>query len=195
MIHKISSAVSEWLEKEGSISIQERKIYSYAVYSIVFGMIPFFLSILLGCLLGMVFEGIMLIIPFMLIRKFSGGFHLDSTRKCIAFSGIILTLSFCITKYISFTNQTLLLKPFVWASTCCLFVCSPIDSDARKLKPVEIRLFGRIARIISASMLAIYLVFDYLEVNKISVPIGIGMILASLLQLPCIINRVLHSLF
>lgn len=195
MIHRISSAVSAWLEQEGVICVQEKNIYSYAVYSIIFGMLPLFLSVLLGCCFGMMCEGILLIIPFMLIRKFSGGFHLDSVKQCIFFSGSILTLSFCVIKYLTFTNHAPLLNPLVWAATCGLCVFSPIDSKARKLRPREIKLFRKLARIIAATLMAIYMVLDFLEINKMAIPIGIGILLASLLQLPCVANKVIHKVF
>jgi len=193
MMHKISLAVSAWLEQEGVISNQEKNIYSYAVYSIIFGMMPLFLSVFLGSLFGMMFEGILLIIPFMLIRKFSGGFHLGSVKKCIVFSGSILILSFCVIKYLAFADHVPLLKPLVWVSTCGLCIFSPIDSDARELKPKEIKLFGKLARIIATTLLITYLILDFLKISKMAIPIGVGILLASLLQLPCIATRVVHK--
>ena len=42
----------------------------------------------------MVVEGLLMILPFMLIRKFSGGFHLKSSTVCLVSSTLLLSF-FC----------------------------------------------------------------------------------------------------
>ena len=134
----------------------------------------------------MLHEALLLIIPFMLIRKFSGGFHLNSERQCIFASCFLLLLAFCFVKYVIYTESLLLLTLSVFSAATILYLYSPIDNTSRKLGLREFRVFKKIARILTVLFLNIYLILLYMTQVRSAAPIGTGLILASLLQLPCI---------
>lgn len=48
----------------------------------------------------MITEAIAMIMPFILIRKFSGGYHADSFKKCLVLSSIVIIVTLLIGKYI-----------------------------------------------------------------------------------------------
>ncbi|WP_419013629.1 accessory gene regulator B family protein [Hominenteromicrobium sp.] len=81
MLHSLSKSVTKWLLKTGAISHNDVALYEYAVYTFFFSMLPLTVSICLGALLHMFFEALLMILPFVLIRKFSGGFHLRQHRR------------------------------------------------------------------------------------------------------------------
>ena len=91
MITKMSSAIAKWLLHAGAISESDRELYEYAAYSFLFSLLPLCLIVILGCITGMVIEGLLMILPFMLIRKFSGGFHLKSPGICLLSSTLLLS--------------------------------------------------------------------------------------------------------
>lgn len=93
MIQELSSRVAKWLEQEEAISGKDNGLFSYAVYSLLFGLLPIFIVTILGLAFGMLREGLLMITPFMLIRKFSGGYHLNSLKMCITFSTVLLALA------------------------------------------------------------------------------------------------------
>ena len=92
MITKMSSAIAKWLLHAGAISESDRELYEYAAYSFLFSLLPLCLIVILGCITGMVIEGLLMILPFMLIRKFSGGFHLKSPGICLVSSTLLLSV-------------------------------------------------------------------------------------------------------
>lgn len=92
MIRKASIAISKWLLNTGAISEDDKELYEYAAYSFLFSLLPLCLVIIIGCAVNMVIEGILMVIPFMLIRKFSGGFHLNSSAVCFVSSTALLSL-------------------------------------------------------------------------------------------------------
>ena len=90
MIRELTSGIAKWLEQEGAISGEDNGLFSYAVYSLLFGLLPIFIAVVLGLAFGMLREGLLMITPFMLIRKFSGGYHLDSPKLCVILSTALL---------------------------------------------------------------------------------------------------------
>lgn len=186
MITWASSRIAEWLLRAGAISENDRELYEYAAYSFLFSLVPLLLAALLGCAAGMAAEGILMILPFLLIRKFSGGFHLKSPGLCLFFSSLLLSAFLFGVRLIAAKGCFVLFPCLVAAAAVQLFLCSPIDSEARTLSPKERAVFKRIARGMSAAFLAVYLVLLLFCPPRVSAPVGAGVVLAALLQLPCL---------
>ena len=189
MISKISTAVSEWLVAQGAVTVKEKNLFSYAVYSFLFGMMPIFIIVILGLIFGMLPEGLLLITPFMLLRKFSGGYHLESSIVCTVTSTSLLTISLLAVRAVKTSGTILILSVLVVFSAITLFLLSPIDSKARHLSAKERMVFGHIARVITSVFLLIYFMLVLLDQTGIAAPIGIGMIIPATLQLPCLVQR------
>lgn len=192
MIRIISEAITKWLELEGAVSSNERMLFQYAAYSFLFGLMPIGIVLVLGMCFGMIREGIILIIPFMLLRKFSGGFHLKSSGLCLVGTTGVLALSMGLTKYIAYTEKTGMLSICVIFSVLSLCIFSPIENQARKLTGKERRIFRMMARILAILSLVQYVLFLHNESARYISSFGVGILLVSLLQLPCIIGHYLH---
>lgn len=190
MIHVVSEAVAKWLEKEGTVPSNEQALFTYAVYSFLFGMVPILLAFVLGLLFRMLQESFIMILPFMLIRKFSGGYHLNNPKKCVIFSGFLLSLALWGVKQFLAIPNAMLLSFLAILSTLSLWMLSPIENDERKLSEGEKRIFRKVARILSVVTLAVYLVLQVTVPKSHSIPIGVGIVLVAVLQLPCIPGKV-----
>ena len=189
MIAKIAAAVSEWLVAQGAVTDKDKKLFAYAVYSFLFGMMPIFIIVILGLIFDMVLEGLLLITPFMLLRKFSGGYHLKSSIVCTITSTSLLLFSLLAVRIVSISSATNILSIIVVLSCITLFLLSPIDSDARRLSVKERKVFRLIARIITCIFLLFYFLLLLFDQIDIATPICIGMIFPAILQLPCLIQR------
>ena len=189
MITKMSSAIAKWLLHAGAISESDRELYEYAAYSFLFSLLPLCLIVILGCITGMVIEGLLMILPFMLIRKFSGGFHLRSPGICLLSSTLLLSAFLFIIRFVIDGQQMILFACFVVASALQIFLCSPIDNDARKLNEKERLVFQKIARIMSTMFLVVYILLLLLGQLRFSVPVGTGILLTAFLQVPCFFTK------
>ncbi len=191
MMHLISEAITNWLEQEGVVSSKEYELYAYAAYSFLFGILPIIIVFLLGLCFGMIQEGIVLILPFMLLRKFCGGYHLNSLVACIIFSTILLTVALGAVKVITFLGATSLLTVLVFLCVIILFVFSPVENNARKLSENEKRVFRKISRALACATLSIYLLSKIALSERYTVPIGVGIILVAFLMIPCIPAKII----
>lgn len=190
MIERVSIYVANWLASEGNVSNDDHALYKYATYSFLFGMIPVAISVLCGIFMGIIGESLLLMIPFILIRKFSGGYHLESSRMCfllsltviVAACGLLKWLLGHVENYIGFTS-------IVFLAFCSLWFFSPIDSDARKLRESERRLFRKIAQLLSSITLLIYCLLLINQSIHLAVPTGLGLVIAAFLQFPCLLRK------
>lgn len=196
MIQELSSRVAKWMEQEGVISVKDKELFSYAVYSLLFGLLPIFIVVVLGLALGMLQEGLLMITPFMLIRKFSGGYHLDSSRLCVILSTALLTIAMVLIKVVAQGGHIIFLTVLVILSVICLCAFSPVENHSRKLTCKERRLFRKIACFLAVAAIAVYLIMYKTVSTQYTVALGVGILLAAILQAPYAIasTKRLHCL-
>ncbi len=185
MMHRVSNAVANWLLKVNAIGEEDKELYSYAMYSVLFTSIPLLLSTAVGLLMNMLLESILFIAPFVIIRKYSGGFHLKSPTVCLFIStGIIAVFLFCIKLVLKYELYPVALILAI-LSAILLFIKSPIDSEARKLSERETIVFGKIAKTMVVIFLAVTFILAGFHIYRIAIPISFGIILPGVLQVPC----------
>lgn len=194
MIRKLSGVIAAWLTCEGTVSVNERNLYGYAAYSLFWGLLPVLIAASAGFLLGVIKESLLMMLPFMLIRKFSGGYHLKSEKICLCTSTLLIILTCTILRWILYHVQNYTILSIVTALSCVsLCALSPIDSSERKLNPKEKQVFRRIAQVISCLTLMVYFSLILLRLTGGAVSICMGLILAAVLQLPCLFQKPLPS--
>lgn len=186
MTRFFSKALVKWLLKTGAISQQDADVYEYGIYSFLFSLLPFALVLILTVPLGMVTEGFLLIVPFFFLRKFTGGFHFQSALPCLVTSTLLLLASLAGIKALLSKPPLLAVYLAVYLSLIPIFLLSPIDSINRKLSSKEQRVFHRIAIGLGCFFVALFTLLMGFELYRIAVPIGGGVVLTALLQLPCL---------
>ena len=179
MLTCISSIVASWLITSGVVKSDNRELYEYATYSFLFSCTPLFISIVIGSLLNMTFESLLVICPIVIIRKFSGGFHLNSPWLCFCVSILLLSTSFLFIKY--YKPNIIVLSFIVALDSIWIYVKSPIISKARPLKPKEILMFRKATQLFLSLCLITYICFAFFK-QQYATPVGIGIIIAAFLQ-------------
>jgi accessory gene regulator B len=190
MTRIFSKTLVKWLLKMGAISQQDTEVYEYGIYSFLFSLLPFALVLMLSIPLGMVMEGLLLIIPFFFLRKFTGGFHFQYALPCIVTSTLLLFASLIGIKILLPKPPLLAIHLAVYLSLFPIFLLSPIDSVNRKLSQKEQRIFHRIAIGLSCFFTVLFTLLMGFELYRIAVPVGGGVVLTALLQLPCLPQKI-----
>lgn len=189
MMEALAKRGAAWLIKMGAIPEEERELYQYAVYSVLFGTLPILIALAWGVVLHMMPQALLLMLPFVLIRKFSGGYHLSSPTVCAVSSTLLIGGALGVVKLFSMFRWKYLLMALVLLAVVCLFCMSPIDSENRRLSKKEEEKFRQIARTLSLLSLAVFLLFWAFDIESVAVPLGIGILLPALLQLPVLLQR------
>lgn len=152
-------------------------------------MCPLGLVLIISFFLNMVAEGILLIIPFILVRKFCGGFHFRSPVLC----GIVSTA--VLTAFLLGVRLVIDKSAFGWWALVLLLsvvqiaVFSPIDSEGRRLTQNEKKVFKKIAIGLSVIIAIVCAVLAACHQMWAAVSVGSGVILSAALQFPCLFIR------
>lgn len=133
-MEKCTGAVVKWMIQHNAIDEREEELYEYALHSAVLSILPLLLAGVLGFCFGSIKTGILVVIPFMILRKFSGGYHAKKLSHCLISSVILLFL--CILFVTHVTHDWIILVAAGIASVN-LMIFSPIDHENRPLDEDE----------------------------------------------------------
>lgn len=184
-MEKISHNLTKWLIDTGAITEKGKELYEYATYSCLITISPLFLAIIIGGGMGLLLESILIIIPFMAIRKFSGGYHMKNPIMCFATSCLFLIFCIGISENLTFNAK---LVGILLVSTVSLMIVSPIDSQNRRLEKWEQKCYKKITSILAIIFLSISFIFAYIGKFRLAICIAIGIIFTAGLQLEYIIK-------
>lgn len=187
---KYSEAIADWFVNCEVIEKADKELYSYAIKSFCLSFFPIFLAALLGLFRGCIDRGIIIVIPFMTIRKYSGGYHAKKLRSCLLSSSLLILFCIEVSKYLECGWP---LAIFTIISAVSLITFSPIDNKNRPLTQDESIRYKRISTIIVVFMLLIGCVFVLTKLYTYAVCICIGIMLSAGLQIPCIFKPKLKN--
>lgn len=182
--------LTQWLIENRAIEATDKELYEYAFYSIGITISPFVIVLIFGLWMGVPIEGVTMVLPFMCIRKYSGGYHAKSARTCFISSCIVLMICLWLVTKIRYG---IWLGIFVFVSVCSIAYFSPIDSENRRLEEDEIQDCKKKAILISIVFLCLKIVFLILGLENFTVAISVGMILSAGLQFPAIVKNMCNE--
>ncbi len=182
--------IVNWLSKEGAISDDDKDVYLYALNCVLLNIAPIIIVIIIGIFTGNVVEGLIMIAPFIFIRKYSGGYHMQKMYVCLITS--VITLLLCMLG-IKFLTCNVIIHGGVILANCILTLLSPIDNENRRLSTKEKEKYRIIAIVLSWLFTAIYIWLYRNNYYDFAISIGMGIMLTAFLQLCEIINRLVKS--
>ena len=189
MIKRLAAVTAKWLLQAGAISASDVELYEYSIYSFLFTLCPLGLVLIISVFLNMVIEGILLIIPLILIRKFCGGFHFRSSVLCGIVSTLVLTAFLLGIRLVLDTSGYGWWCAVLLLAAAQIIVFSPIDSEGRRLTQNEKKVFKKITIALSIITIAICAVLMAFHQTWAAVSVGSGLILSAALQFPCLFIR------
>lgn len=185
MLEKCAISLTNWLVVNGTINEDEKELYVYASQSLFLLMLPVLMAMIIGIILGEVVNSIFLVIPFMMIRKFSGGYHANSSSRCFVYSWIILFVFVYLAVHISWS---FILGLITLCASMSLCVFSPIDSENRKLEKEEKEQYKKYIIILNACVSVVIILLILRKQNSIACSLALGIIMTAGLQVPCILG-------
>ncbi len=183
LLVKISRPIVNWLLRNGAVTEEDAPAYEYVVYRAIFTVIPLLMTLVIATLMKMTAEGLLMIIPFILIRRFCGGLHLNSSVVCFISSSITLIVALLIIRLLINYEMIALASAMAIISAASIVAIGSVESKNRPLSPKEKKVFTKVSRILCVTTLVVFTVFLIIGKLRYAVPIGIGLFLTAILQI------------
>lgn len=137
MLHKIACKLTNLVLKYEQGDAEDKEIYIYGFEVIVGKGITYIILILLGIVLGGILEMIIFISFAMLLRGYTGGYHLNNSLGCIVSTVTVSIISTFIAKSIDIQIASILIPFLLILSMICIFVLAPINHPNLQLTNQE----------------------------------------------------------
>lgn len=178
--------ITTWLIRQEAIDEGDRELYEYAAHSFFLAIAPFAYALIIGGMMGELKISLILVIPFAVTRKYSGGFHAKSEWTCLVSSCLLL---FGCILAASRIQQSTLFGVLVLMSVIWLIIFSPVDSENRRLELDEKKLRKKEAAVLSLAFFLLYIVLLLFGKERYAVCVGVGILQTAGLQVPCILQK------
>lgn len=189
-MEKCTHIVVNWMIQCKVIDDVDKELYTYALNSFFLLVTPVILAGSIGLCVGSLEHGVVLILPFVFLRKFSGGYHAKRLSMCILGSSFLLAL--CIILSMNVKCDWKLIITTVIASVS-LVIFSPMESANRKLDDDEKRIYKK-------AIVFLVMLFGFLDIilfclgkYMYTVCFSIGTLLTAVLQIPCVVRKIYKS--
>lgn len=185
-MNQVPRLMSGWLVKHKAIKPSDRELYEYAIYSFLISITPLVIFLIASGVMGLWLEGVMIIFPFMVIRKFSGGYHAKYAYVCMVVSTALL----CICLFVAIhADSNWALHTLMGTAGISIMVNSPIDSENKRLTEVERKHYRYVTSLLVITMIMFYIILIVFRIERYSICIAVSLILVALLQLPQILKN------
>ena len=129
----------------------------------------------------------MVVIPFIILRKFSGGYHAKKLSHCMISSVVLLSLCIQFAEHV--THDEIVLVTAGIASVS-LMIFSPIDHENKPLDEDEKHSLKKMTIFLVCVLNLLGILIFLIGNRKLAVSFGTGILLAAGLQIPCIAEKI-----
>ena len=132
MIHYLANRMASVFVLYGESSEESADIYAYACEAIIAFLANVVLSLIVAAMFGRLVEGIMFTLCFVLLRRYTGGYHAKTHLSCILAFSCILAGAMLFLSVTAWLNLGSYLS--IWISGLALVGITAFSSIERRLK-------------------------------------------------------------
>lgn len=180
---KYYKSISQFLIDNDSINESDRELYEYALKVLFRGLTNVIIAMVVGVIFGMIKECFCFLAAFIVLRKFTGGLHLEKYVHCLLCSTIMLLLSLTTIKFLENANY----NPFLWfvfvmlISLVILAVLAPCENHNKPLTHKEKKFYKSVSLLFCVVCLVLMIVLKSIDAHNYSCSIGTALLFVDVL--------------
>lgn len=146
MLKKVAGWLFDLQCQRGILSDKERSLYEYAYVLLLSRIIIYSIILVFGIVTGTCQEILSFLLPFTILRQYTGGIHLEKSVNCMIVSSIIVIGC---GQHLATSPGMTVISLIVWTiAVVIIWVFVPVDTPNKKLDSMEKKVYGRRARIV-----------------------------------------------
>ncbi len=179
MFTKTADYLTHQLEVNGIIKSEERGVYFYGIQQGCVLLLNLFTTLIIGIVLGRVWQSILFTIAYMLLRQNAGGFHAETPLKCYIYSAV-MTCAVLIS--INILNGHVLVCSFLSAfGAISVLLFAPVEALNKLLDETERKVYRHRTWIILFIECTLIVSFAYFKMYSFYIPITLAIFLTGIL--------------
>nr|WP_314459688.1 accessory gene regulator B family protein [uncultured Clostridium sp.] len=175
----LANALTDKLVDWDIINREDRELYAYGFWQGSIYIFNFASVFFIGLLFGMVWQSLVFIISYGLIRPVAGGYHARSQRNCYIFSMLLIVIVLSILKWFQWNSIVCIL--LLLLSAAVIFFLAPVEDENKPLDEKEQMVYRHRSRIVLSVLSALTLLFLVTGLAKIADNITISLLAAAVM--------------
>lgn len=191
MFHKISEQIIAYATKNNILDNDNANEYIYGLEITLSVLTSYISIIIIGFIMGMLWQSVLFLFIYVSVRRFSGGLHFNSQLICYLSMCIMCPLILLIIKY---TENSIMLYSVIMAiSMLVLLIVSPVPAIEKPLDEKEQIIYCKILQIIVIVISTVYVILCFFKQIYIAKIIAITISAAAIFAILGKIKYVLHK--
>ena len=174
MINELSEKISNRLLRKKIIDNEEKEIYQYGMNQMLLSLINILTTLMIGILLGMLWQCVIFTFSFMVIRTYAGGYHASTQKRCYLLTASIIIATLSVIKYVEINNYICLILLSI--SSVIILMFSPVGSENKPLDDIEIVIYRKKTIIVWCVEFLIAIAFILVSMKEISICITLAQV-------------------
>lgn len=173
MIKAMAMSTVTRMEENGIIKKEDEEIYFFGIKQLILFLINLATTMVIGIMAGMLWQSIVFSAAYIPLRRYAGGYHAATPKRCYWLSSILILCALIIVKYLPFSKATIL--GILAAAALVIIFRAPVESRNKPLSAAEQILYQKKSRIILGleTVLVIYFSLTFIELAAcIAIAIG-----------------------
>jgi len=181
MITYISKKMTNRLLSRDVIKKEDSEIYQFGLEQLFTNLIDVLTLLVIGMLLGMVWQSLVFMASFVFLRKYTGGFHTSTPLRCYIMTIIVVVVTLSAMKYVEINN--FIYYGIIAASGVVILLLSPVESPNKELDGIEKMIYRRKTIYIWGMEMLVVCLCALLKYDHLSYGVGSAIIVISISQI------------
>ena len=178
MISSAANNITNYLICKKVIKDDDREIYQYGFEQVFSSLLNIATMLLLGIILGKIYQSLVLILSFMALRSYSGGYHANTPLQCYLLTVMSISAALSIMKFI--TIDRFICLGLLVLSSVVILLLSPIGSKNKPLDEIEKIIYRKKTIIVWSVETCVAIVFIILDITEIHIAITLAQVIISI---------------
>lgn len=151
------------------IKEEDAEIYIYGINQILVSVLNVSSALIIGWIVGVVFEIAVFMAAYIPLRSFAGGYHAKTSLRCYIFSDIMLIVVSIGIKYLLVTDLVYYIALVI--GIFIVLILSPVEDKNKPLDEAEHKVYKRRTIIVASAEFLLFLLLKLLGLNNFLVSI------------------------
>lgn len=178
MISSAANNITNYLICKKVIKDDDREIYQYGFEQVFSSLLNIATMLLLGIILGKIYQSLVLILSFMALRSYSGGYHANTPLHCYLLTVMSISAALSIMKFI--TIDRFICLGLLVLSSLIIITLSPIGTANKPLDEIEKIIYRKKTIIVWSVETCVAIVFIILDITEIHIAITLAQVIISI---------------
>ncbi|MGL5257136.1 MAG: accessory gene regulator ArgB-like protein [Proteocatella sp.] len=177
----ITDLIVQFMLKHGVIEAEDAEVYQFGLNQLIFIAINLTTTVIIGIVFSMLFESIIFLVSYMVVRVYAGGYHAKTQFRCYIISSLFIVLALMGVKYIIWEGFASVIA--ITIASMVIFKLSPVETKNKPLDEIETKIYKTKSRQRIVGIYLLCITAKFLAYEVIFKPISMAIIILSIVLL------------